>query len=233
MKKLAKVVLTAAGMVLNGLPAHAAFVIQGGADQNLPIAGNNFNNQITTLGFDRMAAGAQLRVSEDGYIDFYYTAAESAYNNSFTATGNGLDGNNSGFLTEHNEAFDFAGYAGFTIAVSADDIVNFSFTSDNRDALKPVDNYTGTNLHGLGILFDSSQSGALQQVLLGYDDQLYNDDNDFEDMLVRADFRAASLSVPVGGASDVTAVPLPAAVWLFLSGLAGVAGFARNSVTRR
>jgi hypothetical protein len=201
--------------------AHAAFVIQGGSTQNLPIANNSFNSQLTGLGFTQMTSGAQLRVSQDGFIDFYYIAAESGFNNTFTAQSTALSGNNKGFLTEHNEAFNFSGYAGFTIAVSANDIVNFSFTSDDATALTPVDNLNSTNLQGLGIYFDPSQSGPLQQVLLGYDDQTINDDNDFEDMLVRADFRPASV------------VPLPAAVWLFGAGLAGLLGFARRSAVRR
>jgi hypothetical protein len=202
------------------MSAQAAFVVQGGATQNLPIAGNKFNTELTGLGFSQMASGAQLRVSQDGYIDFYYIGAESGFNNTFTAQSSALSGNNQGFLTEHNEGFNFAGYAGFTIAVSANDILNFSFTSDDATALTPVDNFTNSNLQGLGIYFDPSQSGSLQQVLLGYDDQTINDDNDFEDMLVRADFRPASV------------VPLPAAVWLFGAGLASLAGFARRSAQR-
>ena len=203
------------------MSAQAAFVIQGGATQGLPIADNKFNSELTALGFNQMTSGAQLRVSQDGFIDFSYIGAESGFNNSFTAQSNALSGNNKGFLTEHNEEFNFSGYAGFTIAVSANDILNFSFTSDDATALTPVDNFNGSNLQGLGIYFNSSQSGSLQQVLLGYDDQTIDDDNDFEDMLIRADFRPASV------------VPLPAAVWLFGAGLAGLAGFARKSATRR
>jgi len=198
------------------MPAGASFVVSGGSVQSLPITGNDFNAELISLGFSQMNAGGQLRVSQDGFIDFYYVGAESGFNNTFTAQGNALSGNNKGFLTEHNEAFDFSGYAGFTIAVSANDILNFSFTSDNATALTPVENLGNTNLQGLGIYFDPSQSGSLQQVLLGYDDQTINDDNDFEDMLVRADFRPAS------------AVPLPATIWLFGGGLLGLIGIARR-----
>ena len=199
------------------MSAQAAFVIQGGATQNLPIDGNKFNTELTGLGFSQMTSGAQLRVSQDGYIDFYYIGAESGFNNSFTAQGAALSGNNKGFLTEHNEEFNFTGYAGFTIAVTANDTLNFNFSSDDATALTPVDNLNASKLQGLGIYFESSQSGSLRQVLLGYDDQIFNDDNDFEDMLVRADFRPA------------TVVPLPAAVWLFGGGLLGLIGIARRN----
>lgn len=198
------------------MPAGASFVVSGGSDQSLPITGNDFNADLTALGFDTMTSGAQLSVSQDGFIDFYYIGAESGFNNSFTAQGSALSGNNKGFLTEHNEEFNFSGYAGFTIAVTANDILNFNFTSDDTTALTPVDNINASNLQGLGIYFDASQSGSLQQVLLGYDDQIFNDDDDFEDMLVRADFRPD------------TVVPLPAAFWLFGGGLLGLIGIARR-----
>ena len=210
------------GLIAMGtcISAQAAFVVQGGSTQNLPIAGNVFNSDLTALGFSQMTTGGQLRVSQDGYIDFYYIGASSGFNDSFTAQGDVLSGNNKGFLTEHNEAFNFSGYAGFTIAVSANDIVNFSFTSDGATALTPVDNFNNTNLpSGLGIYFDPGASGPLKQVVLGYDDQTLNDDNDFNDMLVRADFRPASV------------VPLPAAVWLFGSGLIGLLAIFRRRQT--
>ena len=80
--------------------------------------------------------------------------------------------------------------------------------------------YFFTNLpSGLGIYFDPGASGPLQQVVLGYDDQTVEDDNDFNDMLVRADFRPASV------------VPLPAAVWLFGSGLIGLLAIFRRRQT--
>jgi hypothetical protein len=231
MKKIKRLALAlACGCLASGasMSASAAFVISGGSTQNLPIVNNSFNADLALQGFDRMTSSAQLSVSQDGYIDFYYIGAESGFHNSFAAQGNGLSGNNKGFLTEHNEGFNFSGYSGFTIAVAANDIVNFSFTSDDATALKPVDNFNASNLQGLGIYFDSGSSGSLFQVLLGYDDQTINDDNDFEDMLIRADFRPIS-SEPGNGSS---VVPLPAAVWLFGTGLAGLAGFIRRPSRR-
>ncbi len=186
-------------------PGHASFVLSGGATQNLPVAGNDFNADLTGLGFDTIASGAQLRVSQNGFVDFSYVGAESGYTNTFTSGSNAA--------TEHNEAFNFAGYSGFTISVSAGDIVNFNFTSGNANALSPVDNLNGSNLQGLGIYFDNSESGSLLQLVLGYDDQIFNDDDDFDDMLVRADFRP---------------VPLPAAVYLFGTGLLALIGVARK-----
>jgi hypothetical protein len=221
-----KILQAAAGLCLlsTGTSAHSAFVLQGGVAQSLSSVGNHFDDEILSQGIDQFTAGAQLRVSQDGYIDFYYVGALSGYNNSFTAQDSVGGGN--GLLTEHNERFNFSGYADFSIAVSANEAVNFSFTSDNGSALTPVNNFSGTNLQGLGILFSSSQSGPLQQVLLGYDDQIFNDDDDFDDMMIRAEFRPGP-SLPEGG--FVSTVPLPAAVWLFAGGLGILVRTARGT----
>ncbi len=93
------------------MPAEASFVILGGSTQSLPITGNTFNAELSANGFSQTTTDGHLSVSEDGFIDFYYIGAESGFNNSFTTPGNGF--------TEHNEVFNFSGYAGFTIAVSA------------------------------------------------------------------------------------------------------------------
>jgi hypothetical protein len=188
------------------LSASAAFVFSGGSTQSLPLSGNDFNTDLATLNFDQITSGTQLRVNQDGFVDFFYVGAESGFTNTFTSGGNSA--------TEGNEGFKFSGYASFTTAVSAGDILDFSFTSANRSALTPVDNFNNTNLQGLGIIFDSNTSGSLMQVVLGYDDQITGDDNDHDDMLIRADFRPAPASV--------AAVPVPAAVYLFGSGLLGL-----------
>jgi hypothetical protein len=180
-------------------------ISSGGETENLPIAGNNFSVALAALGFDTMITGAQLRVDQDGFVDFYYVGAESGFTNAFST---GVQS-----LIEHNEGFNFAGYSSLTIAVSAGDVLNFRFTIGGVGALSPVDNFNATNLEGLGIFFDSDQSGSLQQILLGYDNQIIRDDDNHDDMLVRADFRP---------------VPIPASAWLFGSALVGLAAVARR-----
>ena len=191
--------------LIASLSANAAFVISGGASEPLPITNNNFNTQLDGLDFNQMATGAQLSVDMDGFVTFYYLAAESGYTNSFNSGSN--------TITENNEGFDWDGWSSFTISVAANEIMDFSFTSATASALTPVDNASGTNLDGLGIM----TSTTLSDLVLAYNDNPRLSgtgmDADYDDMLVRAEF---------------SAVPVPAAVWLFGSGLLGLMGIARR-----
>jgi hypothetical protein len=192
------------------LSAHAAFVFSGSSTQGLPIAGNDFNTQLQGLGFNQMTTGAQLGVDMDGSVTFYYIAAESAYINSF---------NSGSTITEDNDSFNWDGWDSFSIDVAAGDILDFSFTSASASALTPVDNFSGTNLQGLGIMASTSTS----DLVLAYNDNILGD-SDYDDMLVRAEFR----SVGIPEVPEIPGVPLPAAVWLFGSGLIGLIGMARR-----
>jgi len=188
--------------LIASLSANAAFVITGGASEALPIAGNDFNGDLSGEGISNMTTGAQLSVDMDGFVTFYYIAAESGYTNSFNSGSN--------TITEHNEGFAWDGWSSFTISVAADELLDFSFTSATAHALTPVDNASGTSLEGLGIMTD----GDMSELVLAYNDNaLGTGDGDFDDMLVRAEF---------------SAVPVPAAVWLFGSGLLGLIGIARR-----
>ncbi len=187
------------------LSANAAFVLSGGSSQSLPIIGNDFNINLKAEGFGQMITGAQLRVDQDGSVTFYYIAAESAYNNSFHTA--------SAVMTEKNDAFKFDGYDSITINVSEGEVLDFSFQSDGAVALSPVDNAAKTNLGGLGIMSGDGRS----ELVLAYNDNITltgpRMDADYDDMLVRAEF---------------SAVPVPAAMWLFGSGLLGLIGAARR-----
>ena len=199
-RKLLTTVMAVA--LIASFPARAAFVFSGGTTELLPVTMNDFNPQLQGLGFNQMTIDAQLSVDMDGSVTFYYIAAESAYTNSFNY--------GSSTITEHNESFDWDGWSSFTINVAANEILDFSFTSATAHALTPVDNASGTSLEGLGIMTD----GNMSELVLAYNDNaLGTGDSDFDDMLVRAEF---------------SAVPVPAAVWLFGSGLLGLIGMARR-----
>jgi len=203
--KLITTVCAGAITLAASLSANAAFVFSGDS-QNLPITGNSFNSNLGSKGFDEMSTGAQLSVDMDGTVTFYYIAAESKYTNSFKS-------GSSSTMTENNDSFNWDGWQSFSINVAAGEILDFRFTSATASALTPVDNASDTNLHGLGIMTSSSTS----DLVLAYNDNYRNTgpgmDSDFDDMLVRAEF---------------TVVPVPAAVWLFGSGLIGLIGLARH-----
>ena len=199
------------------LSANAAFVVSEGTTQDLPIAANDFNDNLIGAGFHQMTTGAQLSVDMDGSVIFYYNAAESAYSNSFNS-------GSSSTITENNDSFNWDGWDSFSIDVAAGDILDFRFTSATASALTPVDNYSDTNLQGLGIMTSTTTS----DLVLAYNDNYRligpGMDADYDDMLVRAEFSPIGIpEIP-----EIPGVPVPAALWLFGSGLLGLIGMARR-----
>ena len=151
-----------------------------------------------------MSTGGQLSVDMKGTVTFYYIAAESAFSNSFNS-----DSSN---IIENNDDFNWDGWDSFAIDVSSGDILDFNFTSTSGNALTPVDNANDINLEGLGIM----SSKTTPDLVLAYNDNILGTgDSDFDDMMVRAKFTG-------------TVVPVPAAAWLFGSGLLGLIGMARR-----
>ena len=185
--------------------AKASFVFSGGVTDPLPVTKNDFNTQLQGLDFNEMTTEAQLSVDMDGSVTFYYIAAEAAFINSFNS-------GSSSALTENNDSFNWDGWNSFTINVVAGEILDFSFTSAAVSALTPVDNASGANLYGLGIMTSTMTS----DLVLAYNDNLSGaGDSDYDDMLVRAEFKSVHM-------------PVPAAVWLFGSGLLVLFGMSRR-----
>ena len=208
--RLLAAVCAGAVTLATSLSANAAFVYSGVETETLPIEKNDFNGQLQDLDFNQMTTGAQLSVNMDGSVTFYYIAAESGYTNSFNyGSGSSIS------ITEDNDSFDWDGWYSFSIDVVAGDILDFSFTSATASALTPVDNASNIILHGLGIMSSTTTS----DLVLAYNDNYRftgpGMDADYDDMLVRAEFSS-------------TAVPVPAAIWLFASGLLGLIGMARR-----
>lgn len=198
---------------------NASFVYSGGTSQALStVVGNDYKANMMALGFDQMTTGAQLSVDQDGFIDFYFIAAESGYSNTFTVTDHVAGGTSSINEPPSNVTpFGFNGLPGYptiTIAVKAGEIVDLSFDNGQTGVTKnTVINLTATKLFDLGLVANSAAGGPLNQIILAYDDQLSlpGFDDNHDDMMIRADFRP---------------VPVPAAIWLLCSGLAGLFGVA-------
>ena len=212
MKKNMKHLLVSAA-ILSALlvfaPAsNAALILSGGSGTvSLPVIGNDFNTNMQALGYSQMTVGAQLSVDQDGSVTFTYIAAESGFTNKFNSS--------FGSMTEFDGAWNFdPGHASLTGNVTAG-VLGFNFTSTGSGALEPVDNFLNLNLQGLGI-FTRGSGSIHQQVILGYDDQWkWPDDDNHDDMMIRVDFNA-------------NPVPVPAAIWLFGSGLLGLIGIGRR-----
>lgn len=215
------VIIALAGALVSllNLPAQAAFVMNGGTNTNLPLTGNDYNSDLMGLGFDAMRTEGYLSVDQSGFIDFYFIGAESTYSDTFTVTEHPSSttssitdpANNSG---ASKTPFDFGGVTGYTpitIAVTAGERLDFQFS--NNVNFNTVNNLTGSRLFDLGIIYDVG-APTLNQVVLAYDDQfsILGLDDNHDDLLIRADFRP---------------VPVPPAVWLFISGLVGFARVAR------
>lgn len=204
-KKPRQLAAICAGVVtlIVSFSAHAAFVVSGGSASGWPVGGNDFTGDLNALGYNQMSTGGQLSVDMAGTVTFYYIAAESGYANSFTGSSS---------MTEANDSFNWDGWDSFSIDVTSGDVLDFNFNSASAKALSPVDNFSGSNLEGLGIM----SSTATTDLVLAYNDNYLGYlDSDFDDMLVRAKFTS-------------TVVPVPAAVWLFGSGLLGLIGLARR-----
>jgi hypothetical protein len=196
-------------------PTQAAFVINGGFDNPLPVDGNNYNVDLQPLGFDAMRESGYLTVDMDGFVTFRLIGAEAAYVNTFTVTEHpSLTTSSITELGDPMLGFNFDGIgASITIAVTAGERLDFQFSNNTNG--NTVDNTDDQGrLYDLGIVYDFAPA-SLDQLVLAYDDQfsISSVDDNHDDMLIRADF---------------SPVPVPAAVWLFGSGLIGLAGIARK-----
>ena len=196
----------------------AAFVINGGSNDDLPVTGNDYNDDLSGLGFDTMKESGYLTVDMDGFVTFRLVGAESTYVNTFTVTEHpSLIPSSITELGNPMLGFNFDGIgASITIAVTAGEKLDFQF-SNNTNPSEIVNNFTSARLYDLGIVYDLAPA-SLDQLVLAYDDQFSfaGVDDNHDDMLIRADF---------------SPVPVPAAVWLFGSGLLGLFGFARKRAT--
>lgn len=202
----------------------AAFVVTGGSTGGLPVSGNDYNGDLLGLGLDSMTQGGYLTVDQSGFVDFYLIGAESTYSDTFTVTEHPsmvtsgfTDPRDNDNSTNPMTPFNFGGVPGYTkitIAVTAGERLDFQFSNDtNNNVVDNTLDYLTGRLFDLGIVFDSG-AATLDQLVLAYDDQfsLFGDDN-HDDLLIRADFRP---------------VPIPAAIWLFGAGLAGLIGVSRR-----
>jgi hypothetical protein len=209
MKKILAALLVSAGLAA---PAHADFAIIGGTFQaSNTIVGNDFLADLITAGYTGFNSGGNLVALSGGTIAFFKVGSESADFNSLWST----VGTDFEISSETDPAvrtdygvfpvgvFEFGGSAGF-IALNVF-LAGLEFRVD-------VDNTGGSQnalmgSGGFGMFF---KPGDLSEVILAFDDDGANPEDNHDDFLVRVAF-----------------VPEPATWAFMILGFAGL-GFARR-----
>jgi len=125
-----------------------------------------------------------------------------------------IDATGSVFINGTDSGVSFAGNA-FGFYLGTDMFGNFFSDSALNGGM--ADHMLAYQGEGDEILLPAGTWGADQYALAWEDLPYTNTDNDFNDMVVM-----------LSGVSPVSQVPLPAAVWLFGSGLLGLVGMARR-----
>lgn len=171
--------------------------------------------------------GAQLYFSgpADTELTIEYLGAEGAFENEFhykdslLFTTAGVDGEGTWCSTSLTGCT--APLASTTVTVSAG-LIDFFFKSPLGDAVNGfnADNALGATEVNYFVTFDNGEASTSgQSVVLWFDDDGANDDDNHDDMAIRLTLK---------GGNVVADVPLPAAGWMLLAGLGGLGAVARR-----
>ena len=228
-KRMFRKLLATVAAVSLAAPAMAAtFTLTNGATFGVPAwggpgttTGNDFSSDLATLGFTQYTTtGATLSVianaGEGWAIDFFFYGSESGNSDSITTPG--------GTFTENTLKTNWIGGAGQALT-------QLTFTGIGTTSITSQINFTcvGGNCASAGVGSDGFgfftgpriASSGLSTVWLGYDDQITQQDDNHDDLVLRATIRA---------------VPEPA-TWAMMIGGMGIAGTAlrrrrRNAVAQ-
>jgi hypothetical protein len=189
-----------------------------------PIPGNNdFRKQLASvLGVPSgktMVVKGDAWFGADGVVEFYAHASESSFTNRFEFFGPVLTGGNftesSDIRPWQNPTSPFA-----AIAVKANDRLSdlVQFATDGVGVAP--DAQPGDDEFGIFLPKNADAAAAITQVYFGYDDNGAGPDDDYDDLIVSAIFRAT----PVGGTPQL---PEPASImaWAVLAGIAVSCGW--------
>jgi len=166
-------------------------------EDSVPNSGNDFNTSLTSLGFDSILSG-QIKATSAGTVTFYYHASESGWNNQFLANGSVLH------TETGNTPWDTAGLLIGSIAVSAGEVLNLAFDSNNGP------------LHSIGTaefgIFANLAGGTFLsngRAYFGHDDNGAGPDDNHDDIVISASF--------TNGGGAIVPEPGTAMVWGLLS----------------
>jgi len=177
-------------LVVGGLAAAVALAVPGAADAGVILtqgttfaipASNDFGSQLAAFGLTQYtSAGASLFVDSDTTITFEFLGSESGFNDTFTALGGSpVSLTETTSFTNTFAAPAPIGSSVFTAGSLAGRLV-FSSTNPNGATATVGDD-------GFSIFLAPDQAVGLVSVFyLGYDDQVFRQDDDYDDFIVRA-----------------------------------------------
>jgi hypothetical protein len=200
---------TAAAALMAGSASAATFTVAPGTatgNNAFQASINSFFGGAGNVGFGTLLG---VTVASGETVTFTLAGAESGNTNTFTA--NFLAGADS--MTESNDGLSggigtlgsFDSISGsFAAGALAQGDLQFSGNADSADA--------DFGHPAFGVYFDKTKTGN-QDFLLAYDDNATDDDHD--DMIVSV-------------SGTVAPIPLPAAAWMLIAGLGGLAALRRT-----
>ena len=216
-----KYLVAVGALVFGAIPAAAATItVTHGASSDIP-GTNAFQSELNSLGlFDYVTTGATMTLSGPALLTFHYMGAESSFVDHFSAGGGSVTGTETGGHPPNpidNNFFD--GVLIGSALYSGGPILDFIFTSSNPNALEPV--LIGSP--GFGIFIPDVSGPSLvpgtytsSQIYFGYDDQIFRDDDNHDDFIVRV---------------TVAPIPEPASWAMMIAGFA-LAGTALRRARR-
>ena len=159
--------------------------------------------------------GANLQANFDTELLIEYLGSEAGFDNSFYFAGVEL------FSTGGNtNTFDNTGIASTTVNVTAG-LLDFLFRSPLGDAVNgsnPDDAGGAASLPNFFVSFQVATATSGNSLILWFDDDGAGDDDNHDDMVIRI--------TALNG--EISLVPLPAAGFLLLGGLGGLAALKRR-----
>lgn len=189
MHMLKKLALGFAGLMAAGSPASAAVIINFTGSTAIP-GSNDFQSDLNGLGLNQLASGAgtSILLDADSMISFELLGTESSLDDTFSAPG-----------VSYTEMTTLLNSFATPIALgssmlSAGDLAGLLMFSASAGGSATI----GDPGFGIFIGPDFISGGTTSVFYLGYDDRVTNQDDDFDDFVVRATVTPLS-AVPEAG----------------------------------
>jgi len=175
MKKLVMGIAALSALAVSGT-AEAAVVINFSESQTIPDS-NNFKSDLNGLGLTNVTAtDASLILTVPSTLTFEFLASESGFNDKFSAAG----------ISSFTEFTSFVNLFGSPMALgsapfNAGSLANLlSFSS-----VGGANGTVGQVPFGIFLARGQTSGQSFSTFYIGYDDQIYSPDRDYDDMIIR------------------------------------------------